>query len=112
MSAGPDSLNATLEINGSSVLQRSPDVVCRQVGGESILVPIRQNVGNLDFVYTLSDVAADVWHLLDGVKPLDAIVEAICESYDVDRATAAADVTALVTDLVETALVSQVSSAK
>src|SRR5215212_1741759 len=103
------SMNATNELNGRSVLQHSEDIVCRRVGGESILVPIRQNVGNLDYVYTLSEVAADVWALLDG-RTLDAVIDAICESYDVDRATAAADVTALVTDLAEAALVSQVDS--
>ena len=105
-------MNATLELDGSSVLQHAQDIVCRRVGGESILVPIRQNVGNLDYVYTLSEVAAEVWTLLDGTHSIDAIIEAICEKYDVDRATVAADVTALVTDLAEAALVSQVDSGK
>jgi hypothetical protein len=105
-------MNATLQLDGSSVLQQAQDIVCRRVGGESILVPIRQNVGNLDFVYTLSEVAADVWTLLDGTRSVDAIIDAICVQYDIDRATAAADVTTLVTDLAEAALVSQVDSRK
>lgn len=105
-------MNATLQLDGSSVLQHAQDIVCRRVGGESILVPIRQNVGNLDYVYTLSEVAADVWTLLDGKHSVDAIIDAICERYDIDRATATADVTTLVTDLTEAALVSQVDSGK
>jgi hypothetical protein len=92
-----------------SVFQRSPDVVCRQVGAESVLVPIRHNVGNLDFVYTLSAVASRVWTLLDGAHDIDAITDVICEEFDVDRETASADVRALVSDLGEAALVSQVS---
>jgi hypothetical protein len=92
-----------------SVFQRSPDVVCRQVGAESVLVPIRHNVGNLDFVYTLSAVASRVWSLLDGTRDLEAIVSVICEEFDVDRATASADIGALLADLGEAALVSQVS---
>ncbi len=105
-------MNATLQLDGSSVLKHAQDIVCRRVGGESILVPIRQNVGNLDYVYTLSEVAADVWALLDGTHTMDAIIDAICERYDTDRATAAADVTTLVTDLADAALVSQVDSGK
>jgi pyrroloquinoline quinone biosynthesis protein D len=105
-------MNATLQLDGSSVLQQAQDIVCRRVGGESILVPIRQNVGNLDYVYTLSEVAADVWTLLDGTRRLDEIIDAICERYDIERATAAADVTALVTDLADAALISQVDSGK
>src|SRR5690349_10359779 len=54
------------DMAATQVFRRSGDVVCRQVGAESILVPIRHNVGNLDFVYTLSPVAARIWALLDG----------------------------------------------
>ena len=104
-------MNATLEINGSSVLQRSGDVVCRQVGGESILVPIRQNVGNLDYVYTLSAVAARIWTLLDGKRSLDDIATELCAEFDVDRDTALADISELLSDLDGVALVSQVTGA-
>ncbi|HEV3485673.1 MAG TPA: PqqD family protein [Vicinamibacterales bacterium] len=93
----------------TSIFSRSPDVVCRQVGAESVLVPIRQHVGNLDYVYTLSAVAASVWELLDGTKNVGTIVDAICDEYDIDRDTAASDVSALLTDLGEAALISQVS---
>ena len=92
-----------------SVFQRSPDVVCRQVGAEAVLVPIRHNVGNLDFVYTLSSVASRVWSLLDGTHDLDSIVRVICDEFDVDRDTATTDIRTLLADLGEAALVSQVS---
>lgn len=81
------------------------DVVCRQVGHESILVPIRQNVGNLDFVYTLSPVAARIWALLDGKRSIDAIADELCSEFDVTRETALADTVQLVADLAEASLV-------
>jgi len=99
-------MNATLVFDGRVVLRAAPNVVCRRLGGESILVPIRQNVGNLDYVYTLSAVAADVWALLDG-RPLDDVIDAICETYEVDRDTATADVTALIADLLDAGLLSR-----
>ena len=95
------------QIEGRSVFRRSTDVVCRQVGHESILVPIRNNVGNLDFVYTLSPVAARIWQLMDGVRTADEIVETICAEYDVDRDTALSDLAALVADLAEVSLISK-----
>lgn len=104
-------MNANVAIQGESVWKHTPEIVCRQVGGESVLVPIRHNVGNLDFVYTLSEVAAEVWRLIDGTRTIDAIVESICTSYDVDRASAEADVKGLVSDLAEAALLSQVETA-
>lgn len=91
------------------IYRRSSDVVCRQVGLESILVPIRHNVGNLDFVYTLSPVAARIWSLLDGNRTVEAIAHELCNEFDVEPATAAADVSELLTDLAGVSLVSQVS---
>ncbi len=102
-------MTATIELEGTSVFRRTKEVVCRAVGAESILVPIRNNVGNLDFVYTLSPVAARIWALLDGIRTNDEIIETICDEYDVDRATAQADMTALLTDLAGVSLVSRVA---
>lgn len=83
----------------------SPDIVCRRVGDESVLVPVRQNVGNLDSVYTLSPVAARVWELLDGTRDAAAIAGTISDEYDVDAATAAQDVEELLAALEGAALI-------
>lgn len=101
-------MTTTIEIEGTSVFRRTQDVVCRAVGAESILVPIRNNVGNLDFVYTLSPVAARIWSLLDGVRMADEIVAEICAEYDVDAETAHADLATLIHDLAGVSLVSRV----
>jgi hypothetical protein len=93
----------------TSIYRRSSDVVCRQVGLESILVPIRHNVGNLDFVYTLSPVAAKIWSLLDGARTVEEIAHALSNEFEVDPSTAAADVSELLADLASASLISQVS---
>ncbi|HEX7809339.1 MAG TPA: PqqD family protein [Thermoanaerobaculia bacterium] len=89
------------------MFRRSSDVVCRTVGSESILVPIRQNVGNLDFVYTLSPVAARIWALLDGTRTVEAVIETISTEYDVTRETAQADAEELLSDLAGVSLITQ-----
>lgn len=91
-----------------TVYRRSFDVVCREVGLESILVPIRHNVANLDYVYTLSPVAAKVWSLLDGTRSVEAIAHELCNEFDVEAETAAADVRELLDDLAGASLVTQV----
>ena len=102
-------MSTIIAIDGRSVFRRSEDVVCRAVGLESILVPIRNNVGNLDFVYTLSPVAARIWSLLDGVRTADEVAEAIMAEYEVDRDTVMADLAELVSDLAGVSLLSRVS---
>jgi hypothetical protein len=92
----------------TAIYRRSSDVVCRQVGQESILVPIRHNVGNLDFVYTLSPVAARIWSLVDGERTVEEIAHALCNEFDVEPPAAAADAVELLEDLASASLVSQV----
>ncbi|HVE71329.1 MAG TPA: PqqD family protein [Thermoanaerobaculia bacterium] len=96
-------------IDGRSVFRRSDSVVCRAVGLESILVPIRDNVGNLDFVYTLSPVAARIWTLMDGTRTADEIADAITAEYDTDRDTVLTDLAELVSDLAGVSLLSRVA---
>jgi hypothetical protein len=80
------------------IFSRSGDLVARTVGDETVLVPVRNSVGNLDSVFTLTPVAARVWQLLDGEATVDAIVGRLCDEYEVERAVVDADVA----DLLET----------
>jgi hypothetical protein len=92
-------MQITMTIEASGVYRRTADVVSRQVGAETILVPVRQNVGSLDSIYTLSAVAARVWDLLDGSRTVEQIIDVLCAEFEVERDRAAADVTELIEDL-------------
>lgn len=87
--------------------QRSNEVVCREVGGESILVPIRNRVGDLESIFVLSPVAARIWSLLDRAVSSDHIIDVICTEFEVDRETAAADVNELLESLELASLVNK-----
>ena len=93
----------------SAVFRQASDVVCRTVGTDAVLVPIRRNVGNLDFIYTITPVAVRVWALLDGGRSIDEIADVICAEFEIDHVTAVADIEELLADLAEAALISQVS---
>jgi hypothetical protein len=92
------------------IYQRSNEVVCREVGGESILVPIRNRVGDLESIFVLSPVAARIWSLLDRAVSSDHIINVICTEFEVDRETAAADVTELLESLELASLVNKESA--
>ena len=71
---------------------RDPDFVHRRIVDEVILVPIARNFGDLESIFTLNDVGARIWDLLDGDRSVDEIIEVIATEYAVDRETAAGDV--------------------
>jgi hypothetical protein len=45
---------------------KETDFVTREVAGETIIVPIRGNVGDLNSIYTLNEVGTKIWELIDG----------------------------------------------
>ncbi len=75
-------------------LIRNPDVQWTVLDGEAVLL----NVGN-GLYYTLNRVGTVIWELLTGERPLDGVVRAICERFDVGEEVARGDLAALVATL-------------
>lgn len=62
---------------------KEPNLVTREIAGETIVVPIRNNVGDLDSIYTLNELGTLIWQLIDGKNTVTQIVDAISTAYDV-----------------------------
>ena len=65
------------------VYKKSDSIVFRKIADEFILVPIRQNVGDLESISTLNEVAARIWELIDGKKKVREIKDKIIEEFEV-----------------------------
>ncbi len=65
------------------VYKKSDSIVSRKIADEFILVPIRQNVGDLESISTLNEVAARIWELIDGKKKVREIKDKIIEEFEV-----------------------------
>ncbi|HYM62339.1 MAG TPA: PqqD family protein [Thermoanaerobaculia bacterium] len=89
------------------VFAKSGEFVLRNVGRESVLVPIRNRVGDLDSVFTLTPVAARIWELIDGRTAVDAIAARVCDEYDVTEDVAMRDLVELLEGLEAAQLVRQ-----
>lgn len=85
--------------------RHSPNAIFRRVGNEAVLVLLRSNVGDLDWVHTLTPVAVYVWQLMDGQRGVNDIVAGVCEEYDVDEREASDDVSELLASLYEAGLI-------
>jgi hypothetical protein len=79
--------------------RKDPSIVARQIAGEMILVPIRQNVGDLESIYLLNETALFAWQLLDGTRTLGDIRNQIIQEFDVDDLQAGQDLLELIADL-------------
>ena len=84
-----------------SVYARNDRVVSRKIVDELILVPIRQSVAEMETLYTLNEVGARVYELIDGKRPVGEIVEAIVTEFEVAHETAESDVREFITQLLQ-----------
>ena len=75
------------------------DYLLRNVAGSHIVVPVGE--GSLDFsgVITLNEVGAFLWEKLQADTTTDGLLKALLEEYDVDEATAKADIDEFITKL-------------
>lgn len=80
---------------------KDPDFVFRRIADEVLLLPIRQNMGDLESVYALNAVAARVWEWLDGRRTGREIRDLIVGEFDVSPETAEADLEDLLRRLAE-----------
>ena len=63
--------------------KKSDSIVSRKIGDEFILVPIKQDVGDLESIYTLNETAARIWELIDGRMKVREIKEKILQEFEV-----------------------------
>jgi hypothetical protein len=84
-----------------SVYARNDRVVSRRIVDELILVPIRQHVAEMETLYTLNEVGARVYELIDGKRPMREIVESIVSEFEVTFETAESDVREFISQLLQ-----------
>ena len=82
-----------------AIYQQDSSIVSREIAGEVILVPIRQNVGDLESIYTLNETAALAWQLVDGERTLSQICDRIVAEFEVTPQEAQDDLVELVRQL-------------
>lgn len=81
----------------SIFVARSASVAARVLDGEMIVMSTKDST-----LFTLSDVATEIWQAADGVTPLEDIVrDKVCTKFQVELPTALADAEAFCRGLAE-----------
>ncbi len=88
---------------------RNQEVVCRKIDGELIIVPIRNNVGDLNSLYTLNPVGSALWDFMVEGHTVPEMVQRICGEFEVTNTQAQQDIEAFLDSLLEEKLVLSVA---
>ena len=86
-------------MNLKSVPFHSPDIVTRKTGNEYVLVPIANNIADMNSVYTLNETGAFIWDHIDGKRNIEEIIVALTEEYDINNQSASEDVILLIKNM-------------
>ncbi len=86
------------------VFVRSQSVDSRHIGGETLIVPVRGNVGDLASIYSFNEIGSLLWTLLEIPKNITELLAAVEREYDVDSETARQDVERFLGDMLSAGL--------
>ncbi len=92
----------------NSTLTRNENFVFRRIVEEMVLVPIRQNVAELDSIYTLNELGAFIWEQLESPRSLGDLEETILAEYEIDAETVSTDLASFVDSLLHIGAITEV----
>lgn len=75
-----------------SILSQSTSIVTRKTGNEYVLVPITNNIADMNSVYTLNETGAFIWEHIDGKRTVEEIITELMNEYEIDKQNAESDV--------------------
>jgi hypothetical protein len=78
---------------------RNENFVYRRIEDETILVPIKDNVGDMSCIYSLNEVGAFIWQHLDGTLTLSEIKNMILTEFEVSTKQIEFDLNEFIADL-------------
>lgn len=82
-----------------SVLSHSPTIVTRKTGNEYVLVPVADNIADMNSVFTLNETGAFIWEQIDRIKTVEEIISLLVEEYEIDKGSAEQDVFSFIENL-------------
>ena len=68
------------------------EVVTRRIAGETVVVPLRSGMDELNFIYTLNQPGTVIWELLSAGSSVHEIRDAICREFEVAEEAAEVDI--------------------
>ena len=90
------------------VYKKREEIVSRSIADETILVPIRGKLADMQKIFSLNPVADFIWNKLDTEMPLESILDQIPIEFDVDEETAREDLFEFINDCIAADLLEQV----
>jgi hypothetical protein len=84
---------------------RSKAIVSRPIAGETVILPVRGDIGDLTNFYTLNETASTIWEALERPSSLREICDVIEHRYEISKEKAEEDMAFFVHEMCALGLV-------
>jgi hypothetical protein len=91
-----------------SVYQKKEDIVTRSIADETLLVPIRSQMADMQRIFALNPVAEYIWQQLDGKQKLENILAGITSNFNVEKVQAESDLQEFILQLIKEGIIEEV----
>ncbi len=86
-------------------MQIKKELIKREIGGDTILVPLGKTVYEANGLFILNELGAFLWDHLEQAKDADALCDAVLAEYEVSREEASQDIAEFLEKLREMAII-------
>ena len=73
-------------------IKRKDNYIFRKIVKEMVLVPVKQDVAEMEYIFTLNEVGAYIWDKLSQATTVAKVEQAVVAAFDVDPAVAEEDI--------------------
>jgi len=80
---------------------KDPNMVYRRIGEQCLLVPIRRQTADLNYLYQLNPLGGRIWDLIDGQRKVGEIRDQLLAEFEVSPQEAEQDLSEFLAQLVE-----------
>jgi methyltransferase-like protein len=90
-----------------TIFSHSKSIVTTKTGNEYVLVPVANNIADMNSVYTLNETGAFIWEHINGKNSVEDIINEMMVEYEVDSVTASNDLFSFIDDMGKYLIVSE-----
>jgi hypothetical protein len=91
------------------VYQKKEEIIARKIADETILVPIRGKLADMQKIFSLNPVAEFIWMQLEQKIPVEDILSMVINEFDVEEKKAEEDLLELINEFLKENLIKQVA---
>ncbi len=89
----------------SIVYHKNENFVEKDIGEEKVLVPLSDNVADMNHVFTMNSVGSFIYDQIDGENSLEVIFNRLLKEFDVEKEVANSDFEQFIYSTVEKGII-------